>query len=48
MKTYLLSIELILKDTADLQTNDFIEKAINAVLEAGEFIDSYEFKEVTQ
>lgn len=48
MKTYKLSIEVVLKDTVDLDIDDFIERAIEEQLEAGEFIDSYEFEEVTK
>lgn len=48
MKTYKLTFEVVLKDTADLDIDDFIERAIEEQLEDGEFIDSYEYEELTQ
>lgn len=48
MKTYILTIELVLKDTANLYDDDFIERAINEQLEDGEFIDSYDLTELTE
>ena len=48
MKTYVLTFEIVLKDTADLDIDDFIERAIEEQLEDGEFIDSYDRTELTE
>lgn len=45
MKTYKLTFEIVLKDTAELDLDDFIERAIEEQLEAGEFINAYEREE---
>ena len=47
MKTYVITFEVVLKDTANLHNDDFIERAINEQLEDGEFIDSYDLTELT-
>jgi len=46
MKTYKIEIEIVLKDTADLEKDiDFIYDAIEEQLEIGEFIDWYDLEE---
>lgn len=46
MKTYKITLEIVLKDTADLDIDDFIERAIEEQLEDGEFINAYDYEEV--
>lgn len=48
MKTYIVTIEVTLKDTANLYNDDFIERAILEQLEDGEYIDSYDISELTE
>lgn len=48
MKTYKIVFEVVLKDTANLNFDDFIGRAIEEQLENGEFIDSYNREEVQQ
>lgn len=48
MKTYKISFELVLKDTAELYIDDFVSKAIEEQLEGSEFMDSYVFEEIAQ
>jgi hypothetical protein len=46
MKTYKIEIEIVLKDTADLEKGiDFIYDAVEEQLEIGEFIDWYDVEE---
>lgn len=46
MKTYKIEIEIVLKDTADLEHgHDFIYDIIEEQLERGEFIDWYDVAE---
>ena len=45
MKTYILTIEVTLKDTVDLHKDDFIERAIEEQLQGGESIDAYDITE---
>lgn len=46
MKTYKITLELVLKDTAELWRDDFVERCIAEQLEAGEFINAYDYEEV--
>lgn len=48
MKTYILTIEVVLKDTANLYNDDFIERAIEEQLEDGEYINSYDLSELSE
>ena len=48
MKTYILTIEVTLKETVDLHKDDFIERAIEEQLQGGESIDSYDLIELTE
>jgi hypothetical protein len=46
MKTYKIEIELVLKDTADIEDGyDFIYATIQEQLEVGESIDWYDVEE---
>lgn len=48
MKTYKVTFELVLKDTAELWRDDFVERAILEQLEDNEFINSYNFEELAE
>jgi hypothetical protein len=49
MKTYRITIEVCLKDTADLYYgHDFIEQSIEEQLEPGEFMNEYKREEITE
>jgi hypothetical protein len=46
MRTFTIEFEIVLKDTAEPELrDDFIYRAIEEQLEAGEFIDSYFIEE---
>ena len=45
MTTYKMTIEIVLKEDC-LYRDDFIYRAIEEQLEAGEFINEYEYQEV--
>jgi hypothetical protein len=45
MTTYKLTVEIVLKEDC-LYKDDFIYRAIEEQLEAGEFINEYDYQEV--
>ena len=47
MTSYKIVVEVVLKEDC-LYKDDFIYRAIEEQLEAGEFINDYDYKEATQ
>lgn len=46
MKTYIITMEVTLKDYPSLEDDDFIERGIIALLENEESLDSYQVEEL--